>query len=142
MWRGCRSRLVLCTVVTGGLAVVGACGPPRFPRELFTITGEGAEYPVMLSQTPAGRAGHKVQSESGTYLHQHQTSGTVGMGGGVSFTRSAESEMPASEKLNAQVKRADSWVQIERAEYFSSDFSTYSNRTATRRLTLEGTAYR
>jgi hypothetical protein len=50
--------------------------------------------------------------------------------------------MPASEKLNAQVKRADSWVQIERAEYFSSDFSTYSNREATRRLTLEGTAYR
>jgi hypothetical protein len=120
---------------------VASCGPPRFPRELFTISAEGAEVPVMLSQTPAGRAGHKIQSESGTYLHQHQTSGTVGMGG-FSYTQSAESEMPASEKLNAQVKRADSWVQIERAEYFSSDFSTYSNRTATRRLILEGTAYR
>lgn len=140
MWRRCRSRLMVCAVVAGGLAVVASCGPPRFPRELFTITGEGAEYPVMLSQAPAGRAGHKIQSESGTYLHQHQT-GTAGMGG-FSFTRSAESEMPASVKLNAQVKRADSWVQIERAEYFSSDFSTYSNRTATRRLTLEGTAYR
>jgi len=139
MWRRCRSRLAVCAVI--GLAVVASCGPPRFPRELFTISGEGAEVPVMLSQTPAGRAGHKIQSESGTYLHQHQTSGTIGMGG-VSYTRSAESEMPASEKLNAQVKRADSWVQIERAEYFSSDFSTYSNREATRRLTLEGTAYR
>jgi hypothetical protein len=134
--------LAVCAVI--GLAVVASCGPPRFPRELFTISAEGAEVPVMLSlvsHSAAGRAGHKIQSESGTYLHQHQTSGTVGMGG-FSYTQSAESEMPASEKLNAQVKRADSWVQIERAEYFSSDFSTYSNRTATRRLILEGTAYR
>jgi len=126
--------------VASGLAVIASCGPPRFPRELFTITGEGAEYPVMLSQTPAGRAGHKVQSESGTYLHQHD-SGSMGMGG-VSYTQRAESEMPASVKLNAQVRRADSWVQIERVEYFSSDFSTYSTRKALRRLAIEGTAYR
>jgi hypothetical protein len=141
MWRRRRSCRVVHVVVAGGLALAASCAPPRFPRELFTITGEGAEYPVMLSRAPAGREGHKIQSESGTYLHHHQTGRSPGIGG-VSYTRSAESEMPASVKLNAQVKRADNWVQIERVEYFSSDFSTYSNRTARRRLTIEGTAYR
>ena len=48
MWRRCRSRLAVCAVI--GLAVVASCGPPRFPRELFTISAEGSEVPVMLSQ--------------------------------------------------------------------------------------------
>jgi hypothetical protein len=108
---------------------------PAFPRELFTITGQGADFPIMLSRGPAGTAGRKVEASSGT-RRLLQNSGRV------SYDERAESEMSASAKLNAQVLRADRWLQIDHLELFARDFTTYGTTSTFRKLTIEGTAFR
>jgi hypothetical protein len=114
-----------------------------FPRELFTITAEGADFPVMLSQTPPGAAGRKIQAASGTQAAQSTSTYVVGRSTvSVTNTHEGQSELPASMQLNAQVLRADKWLQVDGAEFRSEDFATYGASRAVRRLTIEGTAYR
>lgn len=142
---GMRGRFgfMVCTVVLGCLTLLGSCRPPEFPSGLFTITAEGADFPVMLSQTPPGAGGRKIQAASGT----HNAASTSGYVGGrttvyVTNIQQGQSELPASVQLNAQVLRADKWLQVDGAEFHSEDFATYGASRSVRRLTIAGTAYR
>ena len=36
-----------------GAVCLAGCGAPVFPKELFTVDAQGADYPFMLSETPA-----------------------------------------------------------------------------------------
>jgi hypothetical protein len=130
----------------GGLAGLGACHPPEFPRELFTIGADSADYPVMLSQTPAGPGGRKIEASSGTHKSQSSSSYSAGRSTVTTTSiQSAQSELSASTKLAAQVKRADKWVQIDGAELHSMDFIAYgvffAFSSADRQLTIQGTVY-
>lgn len=122
---------------------MASCRPPEFPHELFTITADGADYPVMLSQMPAGPGGRKIEASSGTHASRSTSSYSTGH---VTVTttsvQSAQSELSASMKLGAQIQRADKWVQIDGAEFHSEDFATYGFSSADRRLAIQGTAYR
>lgn len=143
MWGRCSLFAMACTVVLGGLALLGSCGPPVFPRELFTITAEGADFPVMLSQTPPGAAGRKIQAASGTHAAASTSTYVTGRTTmAVTSTHEGQSELPASMQLNAQVLRADKWLQVDGAEFHSEDFATYGASRSVRRLTIEGTSYR
>lgn len=118
------------------------CGAPVFPKELFTVEASGADYPVMLSRAPAKDAGRPVQAESGT--HFAQSSSTYRAGNAqvtVTHTEQGQSEMPASEKFGAKIRRTDNWVQIESAVYVAEDFAGYSTTAAERNLALEGKAH-
>jgi len=143
MWGSWSLRALACTAALGGLAVVGACRPPEFPRELFTITADGADYPVMLSQTPTGPGGRKIEASSGTHAARSTSAYSTGR---VTVTTtsisSSQSELSASVKLGAQVQRADKWVQIDGAEFHSEDFAAYGFSSASRQLHIEGTAFR
>ena len=124
------------------LALSGAlwgCGAPVFPKELFTISGQGADYPVMLSRAPEARGGRPVAASSGTHASQSSASyGNVT----VTTTRSGQSELPASTKLHAQIGRNDKWVQIQSSAFRAVDFSTYGASSADRSLSIEGMTYR
>ena len=143
MWGRWRSLAFICAAALGGFAGLGACHPPEFPRELFTVAADGADYPVMLSQTPAGPGGRKIEASSGTHASR---STSAFSSGGVTVTttsvESSQSELPASLKLSAQVQRADRWVQIDGAEFHSEDFAAYGFSSANRKLAIQGTVFR
>jgi hypothetical protein len=122
-----------------GLSSV-ACGKAAFPKELFTVHAEGADYPVMVSETK-GASGRPISASSGTQVsvsQSHYSTGNASVT--VTTTRSARSEMPASEKLASQVRRADKWVQIRGAEFEARDFSTYGASSAGRELRIQAEA--
>jgi hypothetical protein len=125
------------------LALASGCAVRAFPRELFTITGERADYPVMLSQAPPGIAGRKIAAVSGTRASRSTSTYTVGKTTvSTIHTSESESELPASVKLGAQVLRDDRWLQIDHAEFHAEDFATYGAAAATRELAIEGTVVR
>src|SRR5262249_22106256 len=66
-----RSAMVLRLAIAGGLLCLPSCRP-AFPRELFVVSGQGADYPIMLSQTPPTSAGRKIAAASGTAEHHYQ----------------------------------------------------------------------
>lgn len=118
------------------------CGAPVFPKELFTVEASSADYPVMLSRAPAKDAGRPVQAESGTHFAQSSRSYRAGNTQvTVTTTEAGKSEMAASEKFGAKIRRTDRWVQIESALYIAEDFAGYSNTAAERNLSLEGKAH-
>lgn len=118
-----------------------ACGSPAFPKELFTVHAEGADYPVMVSNTKNGKRGRPLSASSGTAVSVSQSSYTAGNTRvTVTTTRTARSELTASEKLAAQVRRSDSWVQLRRVEFEAADFSSYGAAAAGRELRLEAEA--
>lgn len=143
MWgRWIRSALA-CSAVLGGLAVLGACRPPEFPRALFTLSADGADYPVMLSQTPAGPGGRKIEASSGTHASRSTSAFSTGRVTVTTTTvEASQSELPASVKLSAQVQRADRWLQIDGAEFHSEDFAAYGFSSANRQLAIQGTVFR
>jgi hypothetical protein len=119
------------SVVAGLLSL--SC-TPRFPRELFVVSGQGADYPIMLSQTPASPGGRKIQAVAGTSVHEYQAKN-------YGFVNRSQSELPAYMQFNAQVLRTDHWVQVDHIEFYSSDFTTYSTTARLRKLTLDGTVF-
>lgn len=128
------------------LAVAAAsagCGKPAFPQELFTIKAEPeADYPFMLSQTTAKSVGRPIRAASGNRAAVRRTTHSLGSSS-VTVTRrwSAESELPASAKLDAQVRHRDKWVQFDGAVYFAEDYNSYgSSSSSERTLTIEGSA--
>jgi hypothetical protein len=132
----------------GSLGSLGAvfcaigCGAPVFPKELFTVEASAADYPVMLSKTPSSAPGRPIQAESGTHFAQSSQSyraGNVQMT--VTNTEHSQSEMPASEKFGAKVRRTDKWVEIDSALFVSEDYAGYSFTSANRNLGLEGRAH-
>lgn len=143
MWGRCRSSALICAAALGGFAGLGACISREFPHELFTITANGADYPVMLSQTPGGPGGRKIEASSGTH-YSRSTSSSSNMT--TTSTESSRSELSASVKLGAQVERADKWVQIDSVEFHAEDFAAYavfaSTSSANRQLNIQGTAHR
>ena len=120
--------------VVGALVSLASCAP-GFPRGLLTVAGDGADYPIMLSQAPTGAAGRKITAFSGTSIYQQRA-------GNSSYTQQAESEMPAWMKLNAQVLRADKWMQIDRLEFHATNVTALTTWSALRKLAMDGTAYR
>jgi hypothetical protein len=91
------------------------CATEQLPRPLFAVDMTGAEYPVMLSKGAATDPGRPLAAESGMLE-------TVGG----EWHEWGRSEMAASPKLMAQVRRADKWVQIEAIEYNANDhFATF-----------------
>jgi hypothetical protein len=132
-WRRGGTGLMLGLAVAAGLLSLASCRP-AFPRELFVISGRGADYPIMLSQTPAASGGRKIQAASGTSVYHYQQRY-------YGYTDRSQSELPASTQFNAQVLRTDRWVQVEHVEFYSSDFTTYSNTAHLRKLTIAGTVF-
>lgn len=142
-----RTRMVQAVVVglagAASLLMVG-CGKPAFPADLFTVRADGADYPLMLSQAKApGRGGRPVTTQSGTQAAYSQSTYTAG-NTQVTITRSsaAQSELPASVKLAAQVRRTDRWVQIDGATFTATDFATYGSSSNERLLILSGTVHK
>jgi hypothetical protein len=126
-------------VVALSLLGLSACGAPIFPKELFTVSGQGADYPVMMSRAPAPRGGRPISAQSGTHASQSQaTYGNVT----VTTTMTGQSELSASTKLHAQINRADKWIQIEKSTFSAVDFSTYGASSSNLNLQVEGTAHR
>ena len=124
-------------------AAVASCGSAVFPRELFTIEAQHADYPFMLSQAPAKRAGRPLTAESGTHAAVSQS--TYSMGNStvtVEHRESGQSELSAATKLAAQVRRAERWVQFEKGVFAATDFSTYGASSADRVLSIEASAHK
>jgi hypothetical protein len=135
--------LRLSVKVTMGAVLFVGCGAPVFPKELFTIEGHEADYPVMLSETPSKDAGRPMHAESGTHAAVSQSSYSTGNATvTVTRTESGQSELSAAVKLAAQVRRADRYVQIEKAVFTAVDFSTYGAASADRTLSIEATAHK
>lgn len=138
-----RGTARLCATLVGALLVLPSCAPPRFPVELFSITCDGADYPVMLSETPRGQRGHQIEASSGTRATVSSSTYSSGRSSvTVTQTSASASELSASIKLGAQVQRADKWLQLDGVEFHSEDFATYGAASAERQLTIHGTAYR
>lgn len=139
------SAAALLALVTPCSALAG-CGRPAFPADLFTVSVEGADYPMMLSQVPKTakrKNARPIHAESGTHTAVSQSSYTTGNTTvTVTNTESAVSELPASTKLSAQVQRRDRWVAIDRATWTASDFATYGASSADRALSVDASAYR
>jgi hypothetical protein len=103
---------------------------PAFPRHLLTIEAKGCDFPVMLSDTQPREHGRKLEATSGTL---ESVAGQLHTWG--------HSEIGASAKLAAQVKRSDKWVQIERVEYTAADeLDWLIAATETRHITVHATA--
>jgi hypothetical protein len=125
------------------MAGLAGCGSAAFPRELFTIEAQHADYPFMLSQAPSKRPGRPIHAESGTHAAVSQS--TYSMGNTtvtVEHRESGQSELSAATKLAAQVRRADRWVQFEKGVFAATDFSTYGSSAADRVLSIEASAHR
>lgn len=123
------------------LAATG-CGAPVFPKELFTLDASTADYPVMISRAPAKDAGRTIEADSGTHLAR--SSSTYGYGNTrvtVTTTEHGQSEMPASEKLAAKVRRSDKWIQVDSAVFVAEDYAGYGYSSADRALGLQGKAH-
>lgn len=130
--------------ILGASAVAAGCGRPTFPQELFTIEAEGAECPVMLSRVPdtarerTGK-GRLLYAESGMRASSYQ------MGGGRTTTTvsiSSRSEMPASSKLQGEIKRRDRWVSVDETSFYAQDFSSVGAQAQSRQMTIDATAHR
>lgn len=114
------------------------CAPARFPKELFTVHGQGADYPMMMSRTPHDSRARVIHSESGTHFSQSSRSySTANATVTITTTETANSEMPASEKLMAQVRRNDGAVFVEHIEFFADDFAGYGFSSADRKLSIQ-----
>jgi hypothetical protein len=135
--------LVLRWLSVVACASLVGCGSSALPRELFTIEASGAEYPVMLSRTHARAGGRKLEAWSGTHKSETQT-GFVMNNTAVTVIRRdrARSELSASTKLHAQVRRSDRWIQLDRAIFIAVDYAAYGTSRSDRELQLEGTAHR
>lgn len=132
----------------GALGILSAaveaasCGRPTFPQELFTIEAESAECPVMLSRVPntaekgTGK-GRLLHAESGTSISVYQTGRTS-----TTLTHASRSEMPASSKLQAEIKRRDRWVSVDDASFYAQDFSALGTPEQSRQMTIDARAYR
>jgi len=129
-------------MVGGLLLVVAGCKPAEYPKELFTIAApDGADYPVMLSQGTANAPGRPIAASSST--HEAHSSSTYSNGyTSVTITQSelAQSEIGATQKLGMQVRHSDHWVQIEGADFTTTDFSMYGSTTSDSTLNLRGSA--
>lgn len=126
------------------VALLGAvgCSPAVFPKELFTVEAASADYPVMLSKAPAKDAGRSIQAQSGTHFAQSSSTSRYGRTQvTITRTESGQSEMAASEKLAAKVRRTDRWLQMDSALFVAEDFAGYSFTSADRSLSLEGKAH-
>jgi hypothetical protein len=129
-------------VVGSCLSLIG-CGSSALPRELFTIEAIGADYPVMLSRTGARTGGRKLEAHSGTSKSEtHYGYSTASTSVSVRLREREESELSASTKLAAQVRRSDRWVQLERAVFTAVDSIKAAETRSVRELSLEGTARR
>jgi hypothetical protein len=118
------------------------CGAPVFPKALFTVEASSADYPVMLSKVPAKDPGRAIQAESGTHFAQSSQTYSTGYARvTVTHTEAGQSEMPASEKFAAKVRRSDKWVELESAQFMAEDYSGFSFTSADRNLVLEGKAH-
>ncbi len=128
--------------LVASVSLVG-CGGGALPRDLFTIEASGADYPVMLSRTNASGGGRKLEAHSGTSRSEthygYSTSNIVVRG---RLREREQSELSASTKLAAQVRRSDRWVQLERAVFTAVDSIKAAQTRSVRELTLEGTARR
>lgn len=124
------------------LALVGmatGCAKPRFPSELFTVHGEGADYPVMVSKPVKPMPGRAINASSGTHQAASSQSYTAGNTTvTVTTTTSAVSELPAANKLLYQVGRSDKWLQLDGAEFYGEDASGYGWSQADRTLNIQG----
>lgn len=126
------------------VACANACASPVFPKELFTVNASDADYPVMVSQTPATtKRSRPLTAQSGTRAAESQR--TYYLGGSavtvVNSTASA-SELPASVQLTGQVKRSDRWVQLERSIFSASNMTTYGSSAQDRVLIIDASAHR
>ncbi|MBN1608634.1 MAG: hypothetical protein JW940_18540 [Polyangiaceae bacterium] len=129
-------------VAAGAVFLVG-CGAPVFPKELFTVEAQGADYPIMLSETPSKDAGRPIRAESGTHAAVSQSSYSTGSSTvTVTTTEASRSELTAAVKLAAQVRRADRYIQFDKAIFTAVDFSTYGASSADRTLSIEATAHK
>jgi hypothetical protein len=129
-------------VAVGAVCLVG-CGAPVFPKELFTVDAQAADYPFMLSETPSKDAGRPIQAHSGTHAAVSQSSYSTGNATvTVTTTESGQSELSAAVKLAAQVRRADRYIQLDKAVFTAVDFSTYGASSADRTLSIDATAHK
>lgn len=139
MWGHGRSSALICAAALGWFAGLGACIPPEFRHELFIITADGANYPVMLSQTPGGTGGRQIKASSGTSNSESSSSNWT-------IHKSSWSELSASAKLGAQVESDDKWVQINGAEFHAENFNAYLvfgfESSIDRQLNIQGTVHR
>lgn len=129
-------------VAVGALLCAVGCGAPVFPKQLFTLEAGTADYPVMVSKTPATDAGRPIEANSGT--HFAQSTSSYGYGRTrvqVTHTEVGESEMPASEKFAAKVRRTDKWIQVESGLFVAEDHAGYGYSSADRAFSLEGKAH-
>lgn len=129
-------------VAVGALLCATGCGAPVFPKQLFTLEAGTADYPVMVSKTPSTDAGRAIEANSGT--HFAQSTSSYGYGRTrvqVTHTEVGESEMPASEKFAAKVRRNDKWVQVESGLFVAEDHAGYGYSSADRSFGLEGKAH-
>jgi hypothetical protein len=134
------SKLLLLTAA--GMHI--ACAPTaRFPRELFAIEAQAADYPVMISRSAAHTRGRPVTASSGM---AHSASSSTYSAGDTRVTvtrrKESQSELSASTKLDAQVRRKDRWLQIESALFKAEDHTAYGSGSSSRRLTIKATVYR
>ena len=132
-------------VLAGSLGLCVGCGKPAFPAELFTLDIADADYPVMLSEaTPANaKSGRPITADSGLRAsHSQSTYSTGTTTVTITQTSRAQSEMPASEKLGAKVRRSDKWVRIDRAVFSATDLATYGGSSVERILIIDATAYK
>jgi hypothetical protein len=140
--RGLLSVGALSYAAVGALLCATGCGAPVFPKQLFTLEAGTADYPVMVSRTPATGAGRSIEANSGT--HFAQSTSSYGYGRTrvqVTHTEVGESEMPASEKFAAKVRRTDKWVQIESGLFVAEDYAGYGYSSADRSFGMEGKAH-
>ena len=114
-----------------------------FPKELFTVEAVGADYPMMMSRSPAASGGRTIEAASGT--HFAQSSSTYSSGNTqvtVTTTEQAASELSAATKFNAAVGRGDRWVEVQEATFSARDFSAYGSSSADRTLSMVGKAHK
>ncbi len=134
-------RRYLRWLMLGGLAL-GGCGKPAFPARLFTVEAADGDYPMMLSRVPGAGKGRSISAESGTHVAVSQSSySTPTAHVTVTHTETAQSELPASEKLAARLRRRDKWVQIERCTFDTRLYTSYGYGSSDQLLTIEAEAH-
>ena len=134
---GAGRSLSLFFIIGVALATL-ACSPARFPKELFTVQGQGADYPVMISRTTTDNRGRVIHAESGTHFSQSSSSYSAGNTTvTVTTTRTAKSERSASDKLITQVRRDERVMLIEHVEFFAEDYSGYGFSYADSTLNID-----
>jgi hypothetical protein len=129
-------------VVLLALILLG-CGKPAFPKQLFTVESQGADYPIMLSRAPIAEPGRDISASSGTHFAQSSQSYTTSnVQVRVTTTERGESELSAAEKFSTKIGRSDRWAELQNATYIAKDFSTYASSSADRTLELQGKAHK